>query len=86
MDKIYKIEWMGLKEYINTFSYKDEIEKINNKLINNSNIPKRLEPPHNHLCNNVTDSFGKNCNKMAVFFVNNKYECFWHYYMNDEND
>jgi hypothetical protein len=80
MNNLPEINYRGLEDYINNYSLKNEINEFNN-LINNinvNNIPIRLIPPHNFTCSN------NNCKKMAIFIINKKYECFWHYYMNDD--
>ena len=82
MSELPKIDYQGMKDYIDNFSLDKEIDKFN-KIINKNrytNVPIRLIPPHNYICNN------NNCKKMAIFIINNKYECFWHYYMNEEYD
>lgn len=82
MDKLPEIDYQGIKEYIDNFSLEEEIDKFNKIITKNiyTNVPTRLIPPHNYLCNS------KNCKKMAIFVINKKYECFWHYYMNEEYD
>ena len=66
-------------ELINNFNYDKEIEEFNKLLKKYSkNNAIRLIPPHNHIC--------KSCTKMATFLINNKYECWMHYYMNLNKD
>ena len=82
MDKLPEIDYQGMKDYINNFSLENEMNKFNNIISINRyiNIPIRLIPPHNHICSN------ENCKKMAIFIINKNYECFWHYYMNEDYD